>query len=130
MERFEPDKIILFGSYAYGKPHEDSDVDILVVVRARNQLDMAFKIHNTIEPPFYVQVIVRTPHAMEWRLREGDSFLQEIVSKGKILYEKAQAGLKRQITSVPVSPNSQVATPSPKTPDTAFPNPGTRAQPA
>lgn len=34
---FSPDKIILFGSYAYGTPHEDSDVDILVVMPARNQ---------------------------------------------------------------------------------------------
>ena len=33
-ERFQPEKIILFGSYAYGTPHEDSDVDILVVMPA------------------------------------------------------------------------------------------------
>ena len=37
-EQFRPDKIILFGSYAYGTPHADSDVDILVVMPARNQL--------------------------------------------------------------------------------------------
>ncbi len=40
-ERFQPEKIILFGSHAYGQPHEDSDVDILVVMPARNQLDQA-----------------------------------------------------------------------------------------
>jgi predicted nucleotidyltransferase len=39
-ERFQPDMIILFGSYAYGVPHADSDVDILVIMPARNQLDM------------------------------------------------------------------------------------------
>jgi predicted nucleotidyltransferase len=39
-EQFHPDKIILFGSYAYGTPHADSDVDILVVMPARNQLDL------------------------------------------------------------------------------------------
>jgi hypothetical protein len=43
-ERFQPDKIILFGSFAYGTPHEDSDVDVLVVMPARNQLDQAVKI--------------------------------------------------------------------------------------
>src|SRR5437660_5522235 len=37
-ERFRPDKIILFGSYAYGRPHADSDVDILVIMPARNQM--------------------------------------------------------------------------------------------
>src|SRR6267142_3465057 len=50
-EEFQPDKIILFGSYAYGTPHEDSDVDLLVIMPARNELDMGFKIHWTIQPP-------------------------------------------------------------------------------
>ncbi len=50
-ERFKPDKIILFGSHAYGTPHADSDVDILVVMPCRNQLDQAFKIHWTLQPP-------------------------------------------------------------------------------
>ena len=40
-ERFQPEKIILFGSYAYGTPHEDSDVDILVVMPCRNQIARA-----------------------------------------------------------------------------------------
>src|SRR5688572_30470897 len=61
-ERFQPDKIILFGSYAYGTPHADSDVDILVVVPCRNQIDQALKIHNAIDPPFLLQLIVRTPY--------------------------------------------------------------------
>src|SRR5438552_18608034 len=87
-ERFRPEKIILFGSYAYGQPHADSDVDLLVVMPARNQLDQAFKIHSTLLPPFPLDIIVRTPKNLEWRLQEGDWFLREIVSKGKVLYEK------------------------------------------
>jgi predicted nucleotidyltransferase len=87
-ERFHPDRIILFGSHAYGTPHDDSDVDVLVVMPCRNQLDTAFKIHSTILPPFPLDVIVRTPKEMSWRLREGESFLTEVVSKGKVLYEK------------------------------------------
>jgi predicted nucleotidyltransferase len=86
-ERFHPDRIILFGSYAYGTPHEDSDVDVLVVMPYRNQLNTAFKIHSTILPPFPLDVIVRTPKEIRWRLQEGESFLTEIVSKGKVLYE-------------------------------------------
>ena len=88
-ERFRPEKIILFGSYAYGTPHDDSDVDILVVMPARNQLDQAWRIQRTIDPPFPVHVVVRTPYNMAWRLKEGESFLREVVSKGKVLYEKA-----------------------------------------
>src|SRR5438093_8720783 len=60
-ERFHPEKIILFGSYAYGEPHEDSDVDILVVMPARNDMDQALKISFEIDPPFPLDIIVRTP---------------------------------------------------------------------
>src|SRR5437588_7500448 len=92
-EQFHPDKIILFGSYAYGTPHEDSDVDLLVVMPARNQLDQAFRIRYTLTAPFPMDLIVRTPKEMKWRLEEGESFLTEIVSKGKVLYEKDDDGV-------------------------------------
>jgi predicted nucleotidyltransferase len=87
-QQFKPEKIILFGSHAYGRPHEDSDVDILVIMPCRNQLDQAFKIRLTVAAPFAMDLIVRTPKNMDWRLREGDSFHTEIVTKGKVLYEK------------------------------------------
>ncbi len=86
-ERFKPQRIILFGSHAYGGPHADSDVDILVVMPCRNQIDQACRIDAAFDPPFPLDLIVRTPHAMNWRLKEGDSFLTEILTKGKVLYE-------------------------------------------
>ena len=92
-ERFHPDKIILFGSYAYGTPHADSDVDILVVMPARNQLDQAVRIELACAPPFPLDIIVRTPKEMAWRLEEGNLFLSEVVGKGKVLYEKIDAGV-------------------------------------
>jgi predicted nucleotidyltransferase len=92
-ERFHPDKIILFGSHAYGTPHADSDVDILVIMPCRNQLDQAFKIHDTLRPPFPLHIVVRTPHNISWRLADGETFHSEIVSKGKVLYEKGGAGV-------------------------------------
>jgi uncharacterized protein len=96
VECFAPDKIILFGSYAYGTPHADSDVDILVIMPARNQLDQAVKIELACDPPFPLDIIVRTPHNMHWRLAEGESFLEEITTKGKVLYEKDNAGVGAQ----------------------------------
>ena len=87
VKRFHPQKIVLFGSHAYGKPHADSDVDILVVMPARNQLDQAVRISLAIDPPFPLDIIVRTPHSMKWRLAEGDSLLREIIAKGKVLHE-------------------------------------------
>src|SRR5271163_1246465 len=92
-EKFDPDKIILFGSYAYGQPHADSDVDILVVMPARNQIDQAVRIHLACEPGFPLDILVRTPENMRWRLEEGDSFLREITSRGKVLYEKPDEGV-------------------------------------
>jgi predicted nucleotidyltransferase len=95
-ERFQPDRIILFGSYAYGTPHTDSDVDILVVMAARNQLDQAFKIRLAVQSPFAMDLIVRTPENIKWRLQEGDSFHTEIVTRGRVLYEKGRARMDRQ----------------------------------
>jgi predicted nucleotidyltransferase len=95
-ERFKPEKVILFGSYAYGTPHADSDVDILVIMPARNQLDQAVKISMTVEAPFPLDIIVRTPRNLAWRLKEGDWFLREIVAQGKVLYAKPDGRMGRQ----------------------------------
>jgi predicted nucleotidyltransferase len=95
-ERFQPERIILFGSYAYGRPHADSDVDILVVMPARNQLDQAVRISLAIDPPFPLDIIVRTPKNLRWRLEAGDWFLREIVSRGKVLYEQADGRVGAQ----------------------------------
>jgi predicted nucleotidyltransferase len=92
-EKFHPDKIILFGSYAYGTPHEDSDVDILVVMPARNQIAQAVRIDRAVEAPFPLDLIVRTPHNLRWRVEAGDWFLREIMAKGRVLYEQADSGM-------------------------------------
>jgi len=60
------------------------------------QLDQAAKISIDIDPPFALDIIIRTPHNMQWRLAEGESFLREITSKGKILYEKDHARMGAQ----------------------------------
>src|ERR1700730_18575022 len=95
-ERFHPEKVILFGSYAYGTPHADSDVDILVVMPARQQHTQAARIRWAVPAPFPMDLIVRTPKNMQWRLEEGESFHTEIVTKGKVLYEKSDAGVGAQ----------------------------------
>jgi uncharacterized protein len=97
-EKFDPEKIILFGSYAYGQPHEWSDVDLLVVMPARNQLDQSLRIILTLPAPFSLDLIVRTPKRVERDWKDGDWFLREILAKGKVLYEK---------THVPMGPQSR-----------------------
>ena len=95
-ERFHPEKIILFGSYAYGRPHADSDVDILVIMPARNQHDQAAKIRWAVPRPFAIDLIVRTPKNLDWRLANGDMFHTEIVTKGRVLYEAGDARMVGQ----------------------------------
>ena len=95
-EGFRPDKIILFGSYAYGTPHADSDVDLLVIMPARNQHDQAVRIRWEVPAPFPMDLLVRTPKNMKWRLEDGDLFHTQIVTEGKVLYEKAHARIGAQ----------------------------------
>ncbi len=91
--RFDPDKIILFGSYAYGKPDEGSDVDLLVVMPAKNETAQATRIRLAVRRYFAMDLIVRTPENLRCRLDQGDWFLREIVSRGKVLYDKAYQGV-------------------------------------
>ena len=92
-EEFKPDKIILFGSHAYGTPTEDSDVDLLVVMPARDRHAQSVRIRYRLAAPFPLDLIVRTPAQMESRLEEGESFTTTIVTQGKILYEKGDKGV-------------------------------------
>ena len=96
-EKFDPDKIILFGSYAYGKPNEWSDVDILVVMPARNQMDQSLRIILSVQAPFSLDLIVRTPKRLQRDWVDGDWFLREILANGKVLYEKTDSSVGPQV---------------------------------
>jgi predicted nucleotidyltransferase len=94
-ERFDPEKIILFGSHAYDTPHADSDVDLLVVMPARNELDQAVRIRLAVDYNFPLDLLVRTPKNLAWRLAEGDSFLCEVMSRGNVLYQRAGFAVRK-----------------------------------
>jgi predicted nucleotidyltransferase len=96
VRRFQPEKIILFGSYAYGKPHVESDVDLLVIMPARDVVNQAIRICAAFEEPFSLDLIVRTPKQIERGLKDDDWFLREIVERGKVLYEAANGCLDPQ----------------------------------
>ena len=85
---FHPQKVILFGSYAYGKPTHDSDVDILVVMPLNgNPIDKSVEMRLKLRPLFPLDLLVRTPTKIKERLALGDDFIKDILDKGKILYE-------------------------------------------
>jgi len=102
-ERFQPEKIILFGSYAYGTPHAESDIDLLVVMPARNEISKSVRITLAFDPPFALDLIVRTPRHVERGLREGDSFLREVMERGKVLYEARRRRVDAQGRTRPSS---------------------------
>jgi len=89
---FEPERIILFGSHAYGTPTNDSDVDLLVILSFEgHNTGKAVEIMNEINPRIPVDLVVRTPEEVRRRLALNDFFLREIVEKGKVLYESAHS---------------------------------------
>lgn len=88
VQEFQPERVILFGSYAYGTPTSDSDVDLLVVLPHKGKgTRKAIEILNTINSKIPVDLLVRTPEQLDRRLAWNDFFLQEVVKKGRILYE-------------------------------------------
>ena len=85
-----PEKIVLFGSYAYGKPTPDSDVDLLVVMETTApDKERYLAVCRLLRPrPFPVDILVKTPQEIARALEKGDFFIQEITSRGKVLYER------------------------------------------
>lgn len=90
--QFKPERIILYGSYAYGQPRPESDVDLLVVMdTAMRETAQALQIRQAITPTFGVDLLVITPQRLAQRLKWGDSFLKEITAKGVVVYESPDA---------------------------------------
>ncbi|MGH7599497.1 MAG: nucleotidyltransferase domain-containing protein [bacterium] len=95
VEAFEPEKIILFGSYAYGQPQFHSDIDLLVVTNCYRRKSVFARdrlVATAARPPgVAMDVIVRTPAEVAYRLKIGDLFFREVMTKGQVLYERSQA---------------------------------------
>lgn len=88
-KEYNPEKIILFGSYAWGKPHKDSDVDLFIVKKTDNTRNCAREIDRSLFPRFFaIDLIVYTPEQVEKREKIGDFFVKDVLKKGKILYAK------------------------------------------
>ena len=93
VEGYNPDKIILFGSYAYGTPTENSDIDLFIVKDdARKSADRFCEVRKLSRDVNGVSImpIVFTNMELARRLELEDDFILEIVNKGKVLYERKQ----------------------------------------
>lgn len=87
---FEAEKIILFGSYAYGTPGKDSDIDLFIVMESKerpsNRRIEISRLFRDRQMP--MDFIVKTPSEVKERLSMGDFFVNRVLKKGEVLYEK------------------------------------------
>jgi uncharacterized protein len=88
VQAFQPKNIILFGSYAHGKPTSDSDLDLLIVMESRDRpAESIRKVSHLFDPrPLPMDFIVLTPSEVRHRLSGFDPFLEEVIEKGQMLY--------------------------------------------
>ena len=89
VEQFAPQKIIVFGSYAQGNPRPESDVDLLIIMETEiKESKQARLIDEYLERDLFgLDIIVRTPDNLKKRISWGDTFLEEIITYGQVLYE-------------------------------------------
>ena len=90
-QEYKPEKIILFGSYAWGKPTEDSDVDLFIIEKTEEPKRMRqIKLRKWLfGSGLPMDLIVYTPEEVRERLKIKDFFIEEIINKGKVIYERS-----------------------------------------
>ena len=86
---FNPEKIIIFGSHAYGEPTEKSDIGILVIMESnKREIERIVAVSKLIREhhkKIDFNILVKTPAEVKHRLDIGDPFISEIITKGKVL---------------------------------------------
>jgi predicted nucleotidyltransferase len=86
---FNPEKIIVFGSHAYGRPTEKTDVDIPVIMESnKREIERMVEVSRLVRDyhkKIDFNILVKTPAEVKHRLEIGDPFIGEIMSKGKVL---------------------------------------------
>ena len=91
-EQFNPDRIVLFGSYAYGTPGPDSDVDLLVIMHFEGKpFWQSLEITNSVNPSFSVDLLTRRLEDTERRCALGDPLIKEALDHGQVLYERGRS---------------------------------------
>ena len=89
---YQPEKIILYGSYAYGKPTADSDIDLFIVKdtdkRRVDRFVEVARLTSEWENRISISPMVYTPKEVTERLALGDDFVEEILNKGETLYAR------------------------------------------
>jgi predicted nucleotidyltransferase len=89
VKNFNPEKIILFGSVANGFQNQDSDADILIIIKTdKPTFEVGVEIATSIKHDFPMDILVKTPEEISKRLKLGDYFIESIIDEGLTLYER------------------------------------------
>lgn len=89
VELFHPQTIIFFGSYLSNYRTQDSDIDLLIIVNEQvSSFDKSVEISLALEHDFPMDIIVKTANEIKERIEKNDSFIQDILENGKVLYER------------------------------------------
>jgi predicted nucleotidyltransferase len=97
VREFSPERVILFGSYAYGTPTGNSDVDLMVIRRYRgSHIGAGERIEESIDSPHRIQVLVRSPTEIRRRVAWGDMFIVGILRRGIVLHDTIDRGVGEQ----------------------------------
>ena len=86
--QFHPQKIIIFGSYAWGTPTEDSDLDLFLIMESNLRRDQRSRQVQKIfsDRTFPLDILIYTQYEVEQSLKRGDFFIKEILSEGKVFH--------------------------------------------
>jgi predicted nucleotidyltransferase len=90
---FNPEKIILFGSYAWGKPEIDSDLDLFIVMESKDRpIKRAVSVKRVLKDLYVpMDILVRTPDELQHRIDIGDPFIKKILRDGQVIYARNRA---------------------------------------
>lgn len=86
LKLYNPEKIILFGSYASGKPTEDSDVDLIIIKKTHDPfLERQKQVHLLLRTASAIDIFVLTPEEFK-NAKQNNLFIKEATETGKIVY--------------------------------------------
>lgn len=87
---YSPQKVILFGSHAFGNPDSDSDIDLLIIKDTQesffDRLATARRAVSGAHKGIPLDILVLTPQELDARLKSGDQFLTDIFENGQLIY--------------------------------------------
>ncbi len=92
-DEYHPEKIILFGSRIWGNPDDESDLDVLVIKESqKREVERIREVSRLLSPrPLPLDILVKTPDEVRYRLEIGDNFIRDIVTRGRVVYDRSVA---------------------------------------